>query len=371
MILFLSLLLFGCGKEDVTYIKGFPTEDSPGLTEFMQNYFSSSGANFLFEVGETSIYAIGNGSIEDREILYYQITEPKLKQYYYSLFESENPSATLYELRQSSESKLENVVANPENYYLPDIKIDEGNQLTIETVENKKTFDLPIILKEYDVKETDEIIYNIRLVNKDYFLIDIHDTSIENPKNRHIMFFAKQDLSEVAITRSNLTDFQQTLDSGKLMGYELLFSKVDSSGKYLQVLEDYGILDTETNKMITIDKPDLLSKDGEFVYINGMEDVLKDGVQKIQTVSNYLEGNDIYESEFKLSFKKIAKEMGYSTTGIGIADIIYFNEDYIVLYLNYKAKVVGTEGPINVIVDLQQNKNNPKVNIVDLGKSGM
>ena len=42
MILFLSLLLFGCGKGNVIYINGFPTEDCPGLTEFMHNYFSCS-----------------------------------------------------------------------------------------------------------------------------------------------------------------------------------------------------------------------------------------------------------------------------------------------------------------------------------------
>ncbi|UAC49371.1 hypothetical protein K6959_05855 [Bacillus aquiflavi] len=45
-------------------------------------------------------------------------------------------------------------------------------------------------------------------------------------------------------------------------------------------------------------------KMAKYVYINGLEDPLSDGIQRIQTIENYMAGNDAYEAEFKIFLKK-------------------------------------------------------------------
>ncbi|MEC3608183.1 hypothetical protein P9126_14415 [Bacillus glycinifermentans] len=66
------------------------------------------------------------------------------------------------------------------------------------------------------------------------------------------------------------------------------------------------ILDKRTNRLIDINKDDYLSEDGKYVYINGAKEketnVMPDGIQQIQTVDNYLKGNEKYEAQFKIDF---------------------------------------------------------------------
>ncbi|KRT90038.1 hypothetical protein [Bacillus glycinifermentans] len=131
------------------------------------------------------------------------------------------------------------------------------------------------------------------------------------------------------------------------------------------------ILDKRTNRLIDINKDDYLSEDGKYVYINGVKEketnVMPVGIQQIQTVDNYLKGNEKYEAQFKIDFKQIAKEMGFDAGDARIANIQYFNEDYVVLYISYHGKTIGTAGSVNVLIDLQKNKKQPTAYLVDLG----
>ncbi|UAC49684.1 hypothetical protein K6959_07770 [Bacillus aquiflavi] len=106
------------------------------------------------------------------------------------------------------------------------------------------------------------------------------------------------------------------------------------------------------------------------MYLNGAKRKLEDGVQRIQTIENYMAGNDTYEAEFKISFKKIAKKGDIKgAVDVGIAKIVYFNKDYVVLNLNYYAAIAGDAGSTNVMIDLQKEKKNPTAYIVELDMS--
>jgi len=77
-------------------------------------------------------------------------------------------------------------------------------------------------------------------------------------------------------------------------------------------------------------------------------------------------GNDTYETEFVLDFNTIAKKLELETNGVSTSNINYFNENYVILGLNFTGTFVGTAGFTNVIVDLQ-NKQKPTAYLVDLG----
>lgn len=111
---------------------------------------------------------------------------------------------------------------------------------------------------------------------------------------------------------------------------------------------------------------DLLSKNGKYVYINGRKSDLAEGLQKVQTIENYAKDNDTVEAELSLNYDAITKKLDVKTNGVSFANINYFNENYIVLGLNYTGIAVVTAGYTNVIVDLHDKKE-PIAYLVDLG----
>ncbi|WP_210470955.1 hypothetical protein [Sporosarcina sp. 6E9] len=52
---------------------------------------------------------------------------------------------------------------------------------------------------------------------------------------------------------------------------------------------------------------------------------------------------------------------------MGIVKINYFNKDYIVLSIKFDGIIVGEAGFTNVIIDLQDDKDNPTAYLVDMG----
>lgn len=59
--------------------------------------------------------------------------------------------------------------------------------------------------------------------------------------------------------------------------------------------------------------------------------------------------------------------MDFNAGDARIANIQYFNKDYVVLYISYYGKTIGTAGSVNVLIDLQKNKQQPTAYLVDLG----
>ncbi|WP_253907725.1 hypothetical protein [Bacillus sp. WMMC1349] len=175
--------------------------------------------------------------------------------------------------------------------------------------------------------------------------------------------FLKQDFSKHQIVEEE--KLNATIESGKLNDYLSVFPKVSKDGAYLKLFDNY-ILEKKTNKVRKIKDTDYLSVDGKYVYINGKKADISEGVQKIQTVDNYLKGNDKYEAQFKLDFENISEEMDFKASGISIADISYFNENFVVLSLTYNGIIVGTAGSVNVLIDLQRSKKQPTAYLVDL-----
>lgn len=368
VILASTFLLFSCGKGKVTYKEGFPTEDSPALMEFMRDEILRNTGRLLFRDDNNNIYVEKKPNSELGTLKYFTYTEESLKRQYEPILQAEDVPSLFRNLRlgPEAEKELQQPIKDETKYPLPTISMKKDNQLEIQTLENEKLFDLPVLLADYGVEKSDEITFNLIAVNDEYIHIELQDTDIGNPANQSISLFINQELSDVVSTKRNAKDFEETYSSGKLDKYEDLFKEIDPQGRYLYEPGVKRIIDSEKRKIRFVEDADYLSKDGKYVYLNGAEKEISDGKQKIQKINNYMEGNDIYESEFKISFKKIAKEAGIKMHGISIAKVVYFNEDYVVLSLNYKGFIVGEAGFTNVIIDLQEDKNNPPAYIVDL-----
>ncbi|MGG3797569.1 hypothetical protein [Metabacillus fastidiosus] len=383
LILIALLILQGCEIDNMfnfgsktTYVHHFPEEQSPALTEFMNNYILMSLVEKLFKENKTLIFADAIRNHTDKTMLYYEHTEEQMEQYYKPILNAKEPYDILRNLRSTDkvEKELLTRIKDPFNYSLPVLAMEENNQLRIKTTLNEKVLDLPKLMKEYGVKKTDEIEFDLLECKDNYFILEISDYSVETFKEEKLFLtlFIKKDLSEIVISEWFDESIQEKLNEGELDSFLRDFQQIGESDRYVFL---YGrtIIDTETKKIVKINEEDYLSNDGQYIYINGAKDKLEDGIQKIQTIENYAARNEVYEIEYKLNYKEIAKELDFATSGfgiksgIGLADINYFNENYIVLSLTYKGRVVGTAGSINVLIDFQKNKQKPTFYLVDLG----
>lgn len=377
LILVVLLLLQGCEISSMfnfgpktTYIHHFPEKQSPALTKFMNKYILLSSMRELFKEDNSFIFVDKNGHTDDKSILYYEYTEEQVEKYYEPILGAdEQPDKILKSFRSTDkvEKELLKPLKTPFTYSLPIVTMEEHNQLRVKTALNETVLDLPKLMKEYEVKGTGKLVFNLLENNKEHFVLEIADYDRKDSKGEILFLtvFIKKDLSEITISEWFDEAIQQKLDTGDLDPFLEDFQKVGASGKYA-FLDGRTIIDIEKKKIVKINEKDYLSNDGEYVYINGRKDVLEDGIQKIQTIDNYMAQNEVYEMEYKLDYKKIAKELDFKTSGIGLAHINYFNENYIVLRLKYNGRFVGTAGATNVIIDFQKDKKKPIFYLVDL-----
>lgn len=78
--------------------------------------------------------------------------------------------------------------------------------------------------------------------------------------------------------------------------------------------------------------------------------------------------SDVYEAEFSIDYEQISDTLDLKSTGsVSTGKVAYFDEDFLVLFLNFTAPFSGTSGSTNVIVDLTEDKANQAAYLVNLG----
>ena len=363
IVLIFLMLVTGCGKDDegVIYKKGLP-KDSPAFREFMRHELDlATDATLSYE---NHTYTIMRS--DKKGLRYYQYTDKELEDFYSPFLSAKKyPAEKLYDLKTTEFLTKEKLIHNKIERNLPEMTLDKNNVLKIKTKRGEKKLEFPSAKGK-------KVHLALAAVSKDSMLIQVE--VYEKLKNgdlgdRQIYYlFLKRDFSKHSIVKEE--ELNATIESGKLKEYLSVFPNVAKNGAYRKLFDKY-IFDKKTNKVRKIKDTDILSKDGEYVYINGAKEketnVMADGIQQIQTVDNYLKGNEKYEAQFKIDFKQIAKEMDFNAGDARIANIHYFNKDYVVLYISYHGKTIGTAGSVNVLIDLQKNKQQPTAYLVDLG----
>src|SRR5699024_3349704 len=224
----------------------------------------------------------------------------------------------------------------------------------------EKEIDLPDLLAEYEINSTDELIINLEALTDEHMRINVFH--LEN--KTHVSLFLNNNLENPVITQLFGNDLEETIQQEQLHSFEPLFNPNDQSLKKIGPT----VWNTETNELLQIDDNDYLSDDGKYVYLNGNIDPIEEGEQTIQTITDYIEENDTTYAQFSLDYKALSKQLDRKSSGnVSISQVVYFAEDYIVLYAYFKLPVVGTAGDTNIIIDLQEDKNNPTFYVVDLG----
>ncbi|MCY9215098.1 hypothetical protein [Bacillus haynesii] len=356
------LVITGCGKDnvqEVIYEKGLPKEDSPAFKEFMR-YELDLVREATLSYQDNTYTVIRSDKTGLRS---YQYTDDELQDFYKPLLSAKKDlSHKLRELRVTEFLSKEKLIQDRLGHNLPEMTLEQKNVLKVKTTFGEKKIKIPVSADSKD------IYLDLYAVNKESMLIGIDDYTVDkDPKTYYL--FLKQDLSKHHIVRDK--KLNKTIESGELKDYLSVFPKVTDDGSYRKLFDKY-IFEKKANKVREIKDADYLSEDGKYVYLNGAKDDISDGVQKIQTVENYLKGNDNYEAQFRFDFKKISKKLELKSSGhVSFAQIIYFNEDYVAVNILYNGIIVGTAGSFNVLIDLQKNKKQPTAYMVDLDISGL
>ncbi|WP_080874094.1 hypothetical protein [Oceanobacillus timonensis] len=350
-----TLLLFACEKDEdkVTYQQGFPSESSPALTEFLRSHVLGYESIFLFEEEDTFMYANRNMDESESTIDYFQYTSPEFDEYVNKIFSTQDYAGVLHALFLRNDAiRDENI--NEKDARLPEVTLEEENVLNIKTSQNEKRFSIPDSL-EKDIDE--ELLMNIYHTNENGFILHL-----KNDTTKEIYyFFALHDLSKMDIFQDTALD--SAIEQEELVPYYPLLEKVNES---LSVV-DYHVVNTKTHEPFKTKEDDTFSEDYKYVYLNGEVEPLTEGTQRIQKVENYFSGNDESDVEFELNYDEIDEELHLESVGIRLASIVYFNENFIILSLEFAGAFTGTAGSTNVIIDLQEDKDNPAYYLVDLG----
>ncbi|MGE7669749.1 hypothetical protein [Peribacillus sp. NPDC097077] len=352
--------------KDLLYIKGFPETDNESLSRFMIIFFAPNYGNPLFMEDGVSVNAIRKGSEEFSPIQYFSYGKV-FRDFYKPLLGLEDVSSTLNSLQNKNIKQEVFLPVKPlHEYNLPLVELEKKNRLRIKTMEGEKTLNLPGILNRYSLTETDRLSFNIRGLSKESMAIEIQQ--LNKKESGSIFLFVKSDFSTVTASKLVPDELQNVVDSEELKNFEDLFVKTDPSGEFFNILHSETIWNKKEHTVFRIHEKDvLLSDDGKFVYLNGTKESFKDGIQRIQTIENYKKGNEKYEKVFKIDFMDIAKELNLKADSVNFAHINFFYDDLIVLSVDYEAKVVGTAGFTNVLIDLNEDSDNSKAYLVDLG----
>ena len=350
-------VLVACNYNNATESSdlGFPQEENPALTEFMRHQILGYEEIALFQEEQLYYYSVRNFNSDEDTISYFKHNESQLRDYYEPMFHSENHSNTLNNLFNDPQkwSELRQELDPTEHDYLPNISWDEDYELKIELGSNQINFS---ILEESDgqIDKSNRLVINVVNVNKEGFTLHVENKSTEED----YYIFGLHDLSSIDLFQER----QLNGDVEYLAPYYPIFERI--SDHYVHLF-GRKIIDTTNHQTTLVESDHYLSENHEFIYQNGSH--MADGVQRIQKASDFLGETESTYIEFQLNFEEIANQLDMKTTEINQANVVYFNNDFIVLYLRYGGAFTGSAGSTNVIVDFQEDQDHPTFYLVDLG----
>lgn len=372
LILLSALLLLACNnnseKSDtkVTYQQDFPEEFSPALLDFLQTYSMPIYTNFTLK-DDRYMYSQFDVGQNPEEIIYYTASENRVNDYFTPLLHTDDIDSTFLDLTNNFSEKILDTKESKRIDSFPEATLDEENNITLRTIQGEKSFDLVKELAEFDLHEGDALEISIPAANDISFFLNIKNVDAEGA-NQYIHVYSNQDFTKFTAVSGYYQLFKEHIQKGELDNFKNLIFETELNDQYTILHNSNQVFDKISKELHWIDgNTDSPSIDGKYIYLQGKDTPLSEGIQHIQKTEDYLEGNKQMYAEFELDYKEIANQLDIESVGIGLANIVYFNEDYIVLFLAFNSAVTGSAGSTNVIVDFQEDKENPTLYLVDLG----
>lgn len=376
IVILATIIYFVNTKASFEYENTLPQEPTSQLLDFFRHKLFYDKHLITKEHQDGYIYQ--EGIIHDpRSYISYAFSPTeKVYEYYDSRLKSEEEHKYAYK-KVNSNSYLEEIY-DPIKYGLPNIKLIDGS-LTIETSKGELT--LSTIQINDDELDFNKVYYiSVIDVNDDAFYLNISEN--KNDDYHQYILFVKQDLTDYQLIEKSDAAFEQFMRTEQFSLYNHLFLPIDDEERYLSFYIDSQhqeqVIDTKSNTLVTIGGEDYLSEDGKYVYLSGKHNSipisgLSEGDQYIQTLEDYIAGNNSHEMTFNLDYKVIKKAANIGGIGTKVSDthrkVVYFNEELIIIHITYDAAFFGIAGTTNVVVDFYEDKENPQIYILDLSAS--
>ena len=347
------------------YHIGMPDELDAGLIDFLLKE-SVTNAKLIRKSDDSYTYASFNNEGEPMKMEYYTFKINELADYFSTIIDSEEPANTLKEFRSNIEKDL---FKNPTNQYkiYPEMKLSQENNLTIRTEEGEKSFDLVEELDHFNLKAVNTLSLNVQSANDDSLSITIknHD---EEGQNKFIGMYMNQDFSNLTIVSMYQDYFHEQLEDGTLDDFKHLIFETEINNQYVLLDDKLRVYDKLNNDTFILSNgEDYIGLDNKYVYINGNDfDVRYDKKHRIQRIEDYLEGNNELFAEFELDYEEMSDVLGIDSVGAGLVNVVFMNDKYAVLHVGFSGAITGTAGSTNVIIDFQENREDPTIYLVDL-----
>ncbi len=367
MTLIISMLLIGCisqaNKEDtnITYQTGLPEKETKPIIKMISNYISSYHPTLASDE-QRDIYQYKGINLENNTITYFQYKTDDMIDHFNRLIDDDHPDQILNDL-WDNETYMQDI-NNPNNWHLPKITL-EKELLHVNSNKAEKQFNLSEIAVEENIELSNELLVDIERVHETAFYIKVTDVNNDHETYR---FYITQDLQNYVFLDDTTEAFEQWMTDSSFDDFKELYPQIDEAGSLLHSFTYQQILDIEKSKIITIPENDLLSKDGKYVLLDGQDQILSEEQPLvIQKTEDYIAEDDKIYATFEIDYKTIAEQLDFKSDGaVSMGKVIYFNEDIVVLFINFKAPVAGQAGQTNVIIDFSADKDDPTYYVEDL-----
>lgn len=344
------------------YEYGFPREDSPALEEMMAYYLRDKQAILLKE-DSRDIFQLEGINQDHKRVSYAILDRDKVRKYYSTLRGSDYPASEMDNLLEDKE-RLYDLVEDPLRYNLPRIQL-ENYELRLETNQGYEKLDLLAMVKEREgnIEKVKEI--NLASVNDEDLYLQIRTENEERDQIYHL--FMKQDLSDWLFFEHTIFSLKEFAASEDYHSYKQLFYQIDRDRQYVKIFDEAYIIHSGRGQLEDVYYYDLLSDRGDYSYSHGSSSSFSKGQQIIQRTGDAIEESDNFYAKFRLSYRNIVYKSDWPIFGSSEGRIVYFSEDMVLLRLNYEAKFPKRTYRTNVIIDLQEDKQNPSMYLIDLG----
>ena len=353
-----------------TYKKGFPEEDSPGLVAYMQDHYN--GNRYALIKTDNGVVYSDYFDINDEEFVksYYLLDNEVMQKNYAPVRTEEEKSHFLWNFVQDEKIVIE-PIEDLATFDLPYIEFKNHQYLLIEN----EFINLEVDLKSEAVKKELELLkksgqrvdIDLKSMVDGKYQLEIIEYEEEGTGRDYYYLFVDGETEEYDLVKGDDNSLENWLARDESKGLKGAIPKADEEAGHL-LLREYGsIYNNYTKEIINFHESDYLSKRGDFVYLNGDKDSIEFGKQKIQTLDDYLLGNENYYAEFRLSHSKV-KKLGDIAKAASLdgMKIVYFDKDFIVYTLSHSMLISNFES-FNFIVDLQNDKRNPDIYVEYLG----
>lgn len=227
---------------------------------------------------------------------------------------------------------------------LPQFEVADGI-LTVTTEDAAARLELD------DFGLSDEVDIFVDRMTDEAFQFSVTDQLSLNKKK---IVFMTSDLRE-HLVMDRLEDLAQHLESDALEPFQDLLIEHGDFVTFAGQSKEGQFFNKKTDEIVQLADEDVLSLDGEFVYLNGNQELELDleDKQVIQAIDPYLSGSDEGKKTFQINGKAIKKAAKSRFSGVEVLDLQLLGDKYVYYSILLRGPVAGNSGYVLAVVNIE------------------